>query len=191
MAKLMCAKCGGKVKMANGGTTPKKILAKAPVNMYGIPQENMGTSSQYGFGRKGGAVKKYKDGGKTGAQLKKEGEMLKAKGLAMKAEGKAMKAAGIKKKELGTYVKNNPIRAKLDKAMTGEYIPYVPTFKKGGSVKKMQNGGISGAELKRRGQVNKRLGMEAKLDGQVMKELGMAMKAAGKRKKAEGKAMKG
>jgi hypothetical protein len=57
MAKLMCAKCGGKVKMANGGITPKKVLAKAPVNMYGIPQENMGTSSQYGFGRKGGSTK--------------------------------------------------------------------------------------------------------------------------------------
>ena len=58
MAKLMCKKCGGKVtKMANGGTTPKKVLAKAPVNMYGIPQENMGTSSQYGFGRKGGSIK--------------------------------------------------------------------------------------------------------------------------------------
>jgi len=56
MAKLMCAKCGGKVKMANGGITPKKVLAKAPVNMYGIPQENMGTSSQYGFGRKGGST---------------------------------------------------------------------------------------------------------------------------------------
>jgi len=58
MAKLGCAKCGG--SMANGGTTPKKILAKAPVNMYGIPQENMGTSSQYGFGKKGGTVKNAK-----------------------------------------------------------------------------------------------------------------------------------
>jgi hypothetical protein len=61
MAKLGCAKCGGKVKtlkMANGGTTPKKVLAKAPVNMYGIPQENLGTSGQYGFARKGGSVKK-------------------------------------------------------------------------------------------------------------------------------------
>lgn len=67
MAKLMCAKCGGKVKMANGGTTPKKVLAKAPVNMYGIPQENMGTSSQYGFGKKGGTVKKTKVGGTTKA----------------------------------------------------------------------------------------------------------------------------
>jgi hypothetical protein len=146
MAKLMCAKCGGKVKMANGGATPKKVLAKAPVNMYGIPQENMGTSGQYGFAKKGGVVKKYKDGGKTGAQLKKEGEMLKAKGLAMKTKGKAMKADGIKKKELGTYIKNNPIRAKLDKAITGEYIPYIPTFKKGGSVKKMQNGGNVASE---------------------------------------------
>jgi hypothetical protein len=60
MAKLMCAKCGGKVKMANGGTTPKKVLAKAPVNMYGIPQENMGTSGQYGFAKKGGATKATK-----------------------------------------------------------------------------------------------------------------------------------
>jgi len=68
MAKLMCAKCGGKVKMANGGTTPKKVLAKAPVNMYGIPQENMGTSSQYGFGRKGGAVKKMQNGGNVASE---------------------------------------------------------------------------------------------------------------------------
>jgi len=60
MAKLACKSCGGKVKtlkMANGGTTPKKVLAKAPVNMYGIPQENLGTSGQYGFGKKGGTVK--------------------------------------------------------------------------------------------------------------------------------------
>ena len=58
MAKLACKSCGGKVKMANGGTTPKKVLAKAKVNMFGIPQENMGTSGQYGFARKGGAVKR-------------------------------------------------------------------------------------------------------------------------------------
>jgi len=79
MAKLMCAKCGGKVKMANGGTTPKKVLAKAPVNMYGIPQENMGTSSQYGFGKKGGTVKKMQDGGMPGRILKKMKPDLKYK----------------------------------------------------------------------------------------------------------------
>ena len=66
MAKLACKACGGKVKMAVGGTAPKKILAKAPVNMYGIPQENMGTSSQYGFGKRGGMVKKMEAGGASG-----------------------------------------------------------------------------------------------------------------------------
>lgn len=54
MKKLGCAKCGGTKKMKLGGSA----VAKAPVNIYGIPQENMGTSSQMGFGRKGGSVKK-------------------------------------------------------------------------------------------------------------------------------------
>jgi hypothetical protein len=54
MKKLGCAKCGGVKKMKVGGSA----VAKAPVNMYGIPQENMGTSSQMGFGRNGGSVKK-------------------------------------------------------------------------------------------------------------------------------------
>jgi hypothetical protein len=52
--KLACASCGGTKKMKLGGSA----VAKAPVNMYGIPQENMGTSSQMGFGRKGGTVTK-------------------------------------------------------------------------------------------------------------------------------------
>ena len=46
--------------------------------------------------KKGGTVKKYQGGGKTGAQLKKEGMAMKAKGQAMKAEGAAMKAKGSK-----------------------------------------------------------------------------------------------
>jgi len=69
MAKLKCAKCGGKVKMATGGAMPK-VLAKAKTQLYGIPQENMGTSSQYGFGRKGGSVKKMELGGDPGDKLK-------------------------------------------------------------------------------------------------------------------------
>jgi len=40
--------------MALGGSAVKK----APVQLYGIPQENMGTSSQMGFGKNGGTVKK-------------------------------------------------------------------------------------------------------------------------------------
>ena len=65
MAKLGCAICGGKVKMATGGAMPK-VLAKAKTQLYGIPQENMGTSSQYGFGRTGGSVKKMEAGGASG-----------------------------------------------------------------------------------------------------------------------------
>lgn len=45
-------------KMAVGGTTTKRIIKKSTGGMYGIPQENMGTSGQYGFGQKGGTVKK-------------------------------------------------------------------------------------------------------------------------------------
>ena len=36
----------------------------------------------------------YKDGGKTGTQLKKEGAAMKAKGQAMKIQGQAMKKTG-------------------------------------------------------------------------------------------------
>jgi hypothetical protein len=51
--------CGGSMKkMAIGGTTTKRIIKKSTGGMYGIPQENMGTSGQYGFGQKGGTVKK-------------------------------------------------------------------------------------------------------------------------------------
>jgi hypothetical protein len=39
-------------------------------------------------------MKKYQDGGKTGAQLKKEGAAMKAKGMAMKAAGTAKKVKG-------------------------------------------------------------------------------------------------
>jgi hypothetical protein len=45
-------------KMAVGGTTTKRIIKKSTGGMYGIPQENLGTSGQYGFGQKGGTVKK-------------------------------------------------------------------------------------------------------------------------------------
>ena len=47
-------------KMAVGGTTTKRIIKKSTGGMYGIPQENMGTSGQYGFAKKGGATKTTK-----------------------------------------------------------------------------------------------------------------------------------
>ena len=54
-------------KMELGGTTTKRIIKKSTGGMYGIPQENLGTSGQYGFAKKGGAVKKMKTGGATKA----------------------------------------------------------------------------------------------------------------------------
>ena len=70
MAKLMCAKCGGKVKMANGGTTPKKVLAKAQMGLnYGIPQTGT-TNYSAPTMKKGGAIKKMKTGGDPGDGLK-------------------------------------------------------------------------------------------------------------------------
>jgi hypothetical protein len=60
--KKMCAKCGGSMK--NGGAVTKikkKVLTMAKGGtMYGIPQENLGTSGQYGFAKKGGMVKNSK-----------------------------------------------------------------------------------------------------------------------------------
>jgi hypothetical protein len=56
MKKMGCASCGGaKKKMALGGSA-KKLVKKSTGGMYGIPQENMGTSSQYGFAKKGGST---------------------------------------------------------------------------------------------------------------------------------------
>jgi hypothetical protein len=50
--KKMCMKCGGKVKMKSGGQT---ALSKV-----GVMNENLGTSGQYGFAKKGGATKNAK-----------------------------------------------------------------------------------------------------------------------------------
>jgi hypothetical protein len=60
--KKMCAKCGGSMKSGGAVTKIKKkvkTMAKGGT-MYGIPQENLGTSGQYGFAKKGGMVRKKK-----------------------------------------------------------------------------------------------------------------------------------
>lgn len=47
--------CG---KMKSGGSVIKKVKTMAKGGqMYGIPQENLGTSGQYGFAKKGGVAK--------------------------------------------------------------------------------------------------------------------------------------
>jgi hypothetical protein len=70
MAKLACKACGGKVKMAVGGTTPKKALTKAQMGLnYGIPQTGT-TNYSAPTMQKGGAIKKMKTGGDPGDGLK-------------------------------------------------------------------------------------------------------------------------
>jgi len=59
--KTKCMSCKGSMKkMAVGGTTTKRIIKKSTGGMYGIPQENLGTSGQYGFAQKGGATGTHK-----------------------------------------------------------------------------------------------------------------------------------
>ena len=59
--KTKCMSCGSSMKkMAVGGTTTKRIIKKSTGGMYGIPQENLGTSGQYGFAQKGGVIKAVK-----------------------------------------------------------------------------------------------------------------------------------
>lgn len=57
MAKRKMAKGGVKKYAAGGSTLSGSAIKKAPVQLYGMPQENMGTSGQYGQMKKGGAKK--------------------------------------------------------------------------------------------------------------------------------------
>jgi hypothetical protein len=119
MKKLGCAKCGGTKKMKLGGSA----VAKAPVNMYGIPQENMGTSSQMGFGKKGGSVKKMQVGGTSTAPKK---PIVK-------------KTVAPKK----TTVPRKIIDSSVPMTGPSRPTPKPMMAKKGGIVNKMQDGGTS------------------------------------------------
>jgi hypothetical protein len=88
-------------------------------------------------------MRKMQDGGKTGAQLKKEGQAMKAKGegMKLKGQGQAMKVQGKKMQEEGDILKyagQNPVRTKISKSL-GLGLPPRPTglavyLKKGGKV---------------------------------------------------------
>jgi hypothetical protein len=83
MAK--CMQCGGMKKAAKmklGGSAIKK----APVQLYGIPQENMGTSGQYGQMKKGGTKKSFPDMSEDGKVTAKD--ILMAKGVIKKPKAK-------------------------------------------------------------------------------------------------------
>jgi hypothetical protein len=111
------------------------------------------------------------------------------------------KKTGEKYASKAAMAKHEKGESKKMRMMEGE----IPMAKKGGKAKKScscgkascmmcggkkyGDGGLTGIELKRRGQANKRLGASMKLEGQSKKSLGQLMKAAGIRKKKEGMAM--
>ena len=73
----------------------KKYATGGSTGLVGMPRYSNNPRSEQGrILKKGGATKMYKDGGKTGTQLKKEGAAMKAKGQAMKIQGQAMKKTG-------------------------------------------------------------------------------------------------
>ena len=131
--KKMCAKCGGSMKkMATGGSMKTTVGKATPKGqMYGIPQTGPTGPNYQGVDtmQKGGSIKKMQDGGKTGAQLKKEGAAMKAKGKAMKEKGRVMAVEGRK----SDFVKFGD---KVFGVKPGETIQQPYPFKKGGAVKK-------------------------------------------------------
>jgi dsDNA-specific endonuclease/ATPase MutS2 len=159
MKKLGCAKCGGTKKMKLGGSA----VAKAPVNIFGIPQQNLGTSGQLGNMKKGGttnvhpltAFRKFDEARKatvkksiTKYQLKGEvqsdSSTMKnafSKDLMDAKYEEAMKKASDKhKSELKRISQDDLIRqnkAAFNTTLKG----YKPNSSTKASMKKMQTGG--------------------------------------------------
>jgi hypothetical protein len=90
--------------------------------------------------KRGGSIKKYQNGGMTGAAMK-------AKGTAMKAKGTAMKVAGSAQKAKGAAMKANALGKKV--ALRTTYTPGVRV----GSQSVNSDGSIS-QSMKTGGMVN-------------------------------------
>ena len=98
-----------------------------------------------GMYRRGGSIKKYQNGGMTGAAMKAKGTAMKAKGegMKLKGQGQAMKVAGKKMQAEGDVLKyagQNPVRTKISKSL-GLPLQSRPT-------------GIAGTYMKTGGMVN-------------------------------------
>jgi hypothetical protein len=144
--KTKCMSCGGSMKkMAKGGsmkTTVGKATPKGQI--YGIPQTGPTGPNYQGVNtmQKGGATKKMQDGGKTGAQLKKEGMGMKAAGKAMKAQGKAMKEKGRVMAVEGRKSDFVKFGDKVFGVKPGDTVQPPYPFQKGGATKKYKTGGM-------------------------------------------------
>ena len=134
-----CAQCGK--SMSKGGAKKMKLggsaIKKAPTYMYGMPQENMGTSGQYGMMKKGGSKFPDKNG---------DGKVTKADILI--ARGVIKKKTNMPKAKFGESVNVQP--GKIGKvtavdrgyANIGMREPDRNKFAKGGITKKAPGGPI-------------------------------------------------
>jgi hypothetical protein len=122
---------------------------------------------------------------KSGAQLKKEGQAMKAKGQTMKMQGTAMKKVGqdqfLKKAETAQDLINYRTKKGQIQNMNPEMLTSLKSrvnraaeIKKERVSKKYQNGGKTGAQLKKEGAAMKAKGQAMKAEGKAMKALGKA-----------------
>jgi hypothetical protein len=126
MAKLMCKKCGGKVtKMGNGGVTPSKAIPRASMGLnFGIPQTGT-TNYSAPTMKKGGAIKKYKDGGDPGDG--KPNSVLKNLGIF----GGAGALLGLLTTQKGIDRRAKKAEARYEKRKLKKALPKYPAIKEG------------------------------------------------------------
>lgn len=150
--KKKCMQCGGKVKMAKGGSTPKPFAAGIPY-AAGAGQ----TDGKNGKMAKGGKVKKYAKGGTSFGMLSvKAGVDNNPKPTA------ADRIAGAKMQKGG-------VTTTVTKPKSTD--PY-PTAVKGHQMK------MDGLALKAKGQLMKASGAAMKAKGAAMKQAGSTQKRA-------------
>jgi hypothetical protein len=106
MAKMGCAKCGG-TKYSKGGTAPKKMakggnilskpaIGKAKVSLFGMPQENMGTSGQYGKMQTGGSSRAVQPSCRNGMVRSAEGRCVNQRPSEFKKGGSTFGMLSVK-----------------------------------------------------------------------------------------------
>ena len=101
-------KKGGKIGKLKGKLLSEKKTGEKYASKSAMMKHEKGESKkmrmmegEIPMKKKGGTVKKFGDGGKAVAQLKKEGIARRDKGLAMKMQGQAMKMQGQAMKKAG------------------------------------------------------------------------------------------
>jgi predicted secreted protein len=177
MAK--CMQCGGTTKM-------KKMQTGGSMGIVGMPKYSNDPKTDAGRTlKKGGAVKpKMKMGGSSFGMLSVKAGVDKNPNP---TAADRIAGAKMKKAKFGASVKvqHSPAPGRVRSSSGTGTVPVGMRKKTGGEMPKAQYGGLTGAELKRRGEAKKRLGNEMKVNGESSKRIGEAMKVAYMRKKSE------